>query len=662
MYHFWSLFRLVVKRSISKRNIILFVLLLILSFYSTQQGVIEYKKKSHDLQEFTKAEKSFFKSIRNYSHYSLRGTNIYYFPSCSSIFFDHPILLSGLSGMINSIITLNIFNSCRGGIIIKGTSPFKFRFSNMLLVLGGLLVLFFGFEPMRNIEFLKFLSSHWSAFWVYLSINISRVLIFIVGLIVIFICCLGFVFIQSFNLDSNDFKGLIFAFISMILMLTFFFIIGTILGSFRSKFIGIAGLLSVWIFFVFLYPALVNSVIEEKSKRIPSFYKIDSEKIAIMNKFENQVIKKFGKPMSLSKDVQKEMIKGFLENDFIEIEVIEENLKQNISELISLYNNIYLLMPTTFYYLTCEEVSSRGYQSYLSFYSYLQKLREEFVRFWIDRVYYHDPKEMVNFVKKDENLFFSKSHLPPLYWLGVGISLFYNIVLLVISFLFFRRSMFHISNKDLAELGPVDLELDKGDLKVLFSKGNHLNLVLFNLFSGETLYMQNKELKGEILVDEIDISKEISQNDFVYLCHPSELPGDLSVNELLSFYAGWKNIPRKELKSLFDSDEIKPIRNKNIHQLMDHEKFEVLMGILSISSSDIYLINDITVGLPMTCAVKLKEKMEELKQDAIVIYLTRPENIGLPSLRNKTYFEEGDAWLYLVESQKQLFRFSQAKK
>jgi hypothetical protein len=95
---------------------------------------------------------------------------------------------------------------------------------------------------------------------------------------------------------------------------------------------------------------------------------------------------------------------------------VDEKLKQEISQLFDVYNNWLLVTPTTFYTNTCDELSSRGYQSYLDFYTYLQDLRSKFVRFWINRVFYHDQKILVDFVTNDENLFYSKSQVPKNYW------------------------------------------------------------------------------------------------------------------------------------------------------------------------------------------------------------------------------------------------------
>lgn len=661
MRYFTALFQMAIKRLISRRNIILLVLLLILSIYGTQQGIKEYRILVSTKKEFKAIELSFFNNIKDYNAYSFIGLKILYIPGASSFFFSNPILLSELSAKVNSVITLNIFNNGKGGSVVRGNSPFRFRFSNIILVLGSLLALLLGFEPMRGREFLKFLSSQWSPFWVYTSIVLSRVILFILALLVIFGCCLGLAVIQGIALAAADFFGLVIALIPMLLMILFFFIIGTILGSIQSKFASISGLLVVWFFFVFLYPAVINSILEDESYNITSFYEVDSKKLKLLNDFEKKAVKEAGEHKDNTVEGRRKVAEGFWNNDFKEIEVVEEDLKQEIAQLINKYNNISLFMPTTFYTLTSNEVSSRGYQGYMDFYTYLQDLRRKFVRFWIDRVYYHDSKILANFVTADENLFYSKSHVPENYLIGVLINVGYIILLVILSYFMFKRSLIHISAREIKELEEVDLELEKGDLKVWLTIGEHFNKLLFNMFSGEIKGLTKKGFSGEVRVNEVDISKETSKNDFVYICQPGELPGDMKIKDLFTFYARWHKHRANEYEPILADIKLEKNLHKTINQLKNHEKFDIVMGLLSLSKSDVYLINDIASGMPMTCAIKLKNKMEELTEKALVMYLTPPEATGMPSLPEGTYFEEGDNWLYLVESNKRLIEMSKDK-
>lgn len=658
MLYFKALFRLVLKGFFTKRNIILLVVLLLLSIYCVQNGIKEYKKEVEKKNEFKSIELSFFNDVRNYNQYSYVGFKTLFIPSGSSVFFSNPILLSELSAKINSVITLNIVSNCKGGLVLKGNSSFTTRFSNVVFVLVCLLVLFLGFEIMREREFLRFLSSKWSKFGVFISITFSLVILFTLCLLVIFACCIGLTVLQGISLTSLDVNGLVIVLVPMILKLLFFFFFGTIFGSIRSKYTGISGLLAVWIIFIFIYPGAINSFIEEKSCEITSSYKADKDKLKRMNDFEKRAAKKAGEYKDSTIEGRRRVAEDFWENERKQIEEVDEKLKQEISQLIDKYNTLSMLMPTTFYTYTCNEVSSRGYQSYLDFYTYLQDLRRKFVRFWIDRVYYHDPKILVNFVTNDENLFYSRSQIPKNYWVGVFINLGIIILLAITSYLLFKRSLEHISAREIQELGKVDLDLDKGELIVWLTINEHFKKVLFHMFSGVSKGLFKKGFKGEVYFDGVNVAEDTSKNNFVYICHPNELPGNMIVKDLLTFYAGWNQLSGSELKTILAGESLKKNLHKTIKQLEKYEKFEVSMGLLNMCKSDIYLINNIASGMPMSCSVKLLNKMEELQSNSLVIYLTTPEEVDMPSLPGGSYFEEDDIWINLVKSTKRIIEMA----
>jgi hypothetical protein len=503
----------------------------LLSTYSVQNGIKEYKKRIETKNEFKSTELSFFNDIRNYNQYSYLGFKILFIPGMSSIFFSNPVFLSELSARINSVTCLDIGSNCKGGAIFKGNSPFAPRFSNVVRVLASLLILFLGFEIMRKREFLRSLSSQWSKFGVFITTGFSLALLFILCILVIFACCIGLTVLQGISLTPPDIKGLVIDLPPMINKLLFFFFVGTLLGNMRSKYTGFSGLLAVWTIFIFIYPAVVDSYIEEKSHDITSAYKADKEKLKTMSDFERRAVKESGEFKDNTVEGRRKVIEDFWENERKQIEAVDEKLKQEISQLIDQYNTLSLFTPTTFYTYTCNEVSSRGYQSYLDFYTYLQDLRRKFVRFWLDRVYYHDPKVLVNFVTNDENLFFSKSQ-----------------------------------------------------------------------------------------------------------------------------------VPANELEDVLNNEALKKILHHPIKELEKHEKFEVSLGHLNLCQSDIYMINNIASGLPLSCSVKLLDKMEELQANSLVIFLITPEEVDLDSLPEGVYFQEDDIWINRIKSMQRVIEMSKKGK
>jgi len=79
---------------------------------------------------------------------------------------------------------------------------------------------------------------------------------------------------------------------------------------------------------------------------------------------------------------------------------------------------------------------------------------------------------------------------------------------------------------------------------------------------------------------------------------------------------------------------------------------------LNISKSNIYFIDNIASGMPMTCSIKLLNKMEELQAKSLVIYLITPEEVNMTSIPGGAYFEEDDIWINLVKSDKRVIEMA----
>jgi hypothetical protein len=106
-----------------------------------------------DSSEFKNIEAHLFKTIVDYDEYSERGFKIFFLPPKQGVLFPNPVQFSGLSGKVNSIFSLDIYNNCRNSTVMKGNSMLKFRFSSLVIVLGTLAVLFLAAGPFRHREF-----------------------------------------------------------------------------------------------------------------------------------------------------------------------------------------------------------------------------------------------------------------------------------------------------------------------------------------------------------------------------------------------------------------------------------------------------------------------------------------------------------------------------
>ncbi len=320
--------------------------------------------------------------------------------------------------------------------------------------------------------------------------------------------------------------------------------------------------------------------------------------------------------------------------------------------------NLSVIVPTTQYNLTCNELSGRGYGNYLNFSSYLRKERREFLLFWIDRVYYHDPKEMKNFVTKEENIYRTQGMKPPNFWTGCFFQILWIILLGTISFLLFKNLLVWMKTDDIKKLGKVDLKLEKGKVNVRLVKGIALILALYSIFSGKIKYLTRKGFKGDVVLGDMNLTANKKPIEFVYIYHPSNLPGDIKVKVLLRFYCRWYQQPKEQREKILGSEKIKDHLNQPIAKLENDVKFEIIMSLLEMTRGQVYLIDNVTSDIPPDEMVRFKHKMEELaRQGAAVIYLTVPRMIELKTLEMKDYFDDGGAWLNSVISHEHSIKY-----
>ena len=172
--------------------------------------------------------------------------------------------------------------------------------------------------------------------------------------------------------------------------------------------------------------------------------------------------------------------------------------------------------------------------------------------------------------------------------------------------------------------------------------------------------MKEKGFSGKVVVNGVDIAVEKNKEDFIYICRLESVPDDIKVRDFINLYARLFNIPTNEKKEVLKSKSIKPLKDKTFAELTKTQKFHVTLSLLEFKKKQVYLVDDICEGLEDIYALKLKERMDELKDNgALVIYLNTSiaEAEGLDE-----GIYEGDAWLYKVETLKNRREFFKKRK
>jgi hypothetical protein len=651
MSHLIALFLLGSKRFFCKRNLLVFLIMFILLLYGVNKGVDKYEDILDKSKEFQKVEERMFRmTIFNYTVYSIFGVRYLFVPSASVIFFTDSPMISELSAKIDSAVNLQIFNNFKGSAIFENKRGFL-RFSGLLILLGILFVLFTGYESMCRKEYLKFLCSNFSPLKLFLSVIFSRFILVTFTLTVLFVSMVGVVRLRGIELASSDFGNLWIYLGVSLLTLLIFLVIGGIIGMIRSNAVSITLILGVWILSVFIIPGVFDTIIEERADNIISIYRSDLNKLQKVANFEKKVEEKYGRFDRRNIVVEREIVEDYWKNDYPGVAKVETVLKDEVLEVIDKYNKLSILFPITFYNLTAQEVSSRGYKNYLDFYRYSQKNQIEFARFYIDRVFYNNPKELVSFIKGNENIFQGRSRIPGNFTPGVLVNLFYLLALLFGSYIRFKKWLYTPTDKQAFNEKDRKIQLKKDHINVLCSHRPGLKEQLYLSFYGKSMKRKSSFPSFNVTLEGEAINEASMANGFVYICHPSAIPGDIKPADLISFVTRANGVPAAKRAALFRNLSADLLNGRNFNRLESHQQAEVLLEVLPYIKGKIYLVDQIGKEMPLLILVKLKDQLAALvKRGALVIYLTPDKRVeALPTQPEREVLDLPD-WFEAVEA------------
>lgn len=644
--------------------LVILLTMMLLTLFCVHRAAIEHQEIISNSNDFKQCEKITFNRIPNYDKYSDYGFRVYFIPAASSVFFTNPEILSDVNARVNSIVTMDIYNNTKTRALFKRKFPMPLRYSIVLLLLGGILCLVFGYESLRQKEHLKSLcstSSHWK---VYSLQILPRFFVIALSLVLISGVNLGFALLKNIEFTKNDMTRLSAHLLIALLMLVFFFSLGVIIGFFtRGKWSRRILLGAGFVLFVLILPVIIFSIIEGNSEKLTSPYKIESQKLSVLKNFEEESKEKYGKFDANDIEKGRKIVKNFLENEHSQIMGFERQLRDEILEVIEEQEALCMLTPVTFYLTTGEEVSSRGYRGYINMYDYVITSHDRFLKFWIQRVYYHDPKVMVNFIQADENIFKSTGCLPGNYWWGVLITGGYIFMLLLGSFLLFKQTMYRLKSKELKSIEPsqmkkISLKISKGEFQEYKTDYDIPKDTLYMALSGKTNQVSRAGFTVDVIIDGVNIAHEKFDGDFFHICRPEELPEDMTAKDYITTYANLLKLNDQEKRTILDSPEISPISQKVIGKLSQAEKFEVLIGLMRMKRARVYLVNDIDKDLAPIYSIQLKERIDELTSlGALVILLT--SYVISKDVKRDIFFEKSTLWTYMVEGNKKMIEMRQ---
>lgn len=643
------------------RKLILLIVLstMVLSIWSVHKGALEFKKARASGMEHQKSQESRFSYMFNYKEYSKYGFSIKFIPSQNVVYFSNPPVMGNLSLEINSIELLELENSAHGGFAFKGNTDFRFRFQTIIQVFFSLAVMLLGFEAFYNKEYIRLISDPGHHARYFFTTVIKRFLLTSLVFLAIFgITKLFVVVAHGLPLSGFDFEGLARYTAVTLLMLLIFLLTGTAAAHCRNAGTGLAVMASVWGLLVFIVPIITDSIRAETGESLPTINKLNNDKLGGINTFEKKAEREHGSFRENTIEAAREVVEVYRKEVFPKVEAVDIVSRDQTAVVSDDHNRLCRWMPTTFYNITAQETGSRGYGNLVVFYDHAIKLRREFVRFWIDRVYYHDPKELLSFIKEKgySYLFTGACRKPAYFDSGIVNMCAYILILFSLSYILNKRSLTPLPGKEFLQREARDIELDKGPkLSVWLDTDADFNNLLYNVFSGKSKAITRAGFKGKLTLDEIDLIDENQAKTLCYVPSPQNIPSHLRVRELFSQYIRWHKIPAGTAKETINGPGIQAIWRKPFGHLGKAEQFDTLMSLTALKKAGIYLFYDTLSGFPGSYATKLKDRMYERKETgALVLYLTTTETIPAEEPGENRGLRELENWEYTVEANRML--------
>jgi hypothetical protein len=622
---FFALFRVDFKKFFSGITVIFLIVMLVLSFYLVNKGVNDYHKIKESEKRFIEIEKMMFNRIMNYLQYSFLGFRIMFVPSSAVIFFSEPGTMTDLCAKIDNMMTMEIYNNLKGKALFKDHFPGTLRFAGLIILLGSLLAIFSGIGLRRSREYLKFLTSICPPRKVFPYLFISRLILVIGSFLVILGSQLLLLKTGGIELSTADLKGLlVYTAVSMAVLTVFLFsgvLMGGIFPTLKARTVGLV----IWVVLVFVIPLMINSIIDNEADKLQSNHELNLKKLDVVNNLETELEKKHGKFNKEKSGIFREFAERFYLNEYPKIVSIEQGMLEDMERLMEKFRKMSLFFPATFYTMTCKEVSSRGYKNNTRFHRYIMRMHRDFLRFWIDRVYYHDPKELVNFIKGDENLFRSQSRLPRYLLFSLALHFLYILVLAGAAYLSYLRLLVKPSDSG-KFVNKKDLEilLEKGKINVYYTRRPAVRDYLYCLFSGK----QRANGPGfQVTIGGKPLTGKEKTNGFIYICDVDELPRYLKCRDFVKMVLILNKIKAKERKNVIDS--LAQLKDQRFDKMERGEKVDVLLTVLPYIKGNVFLFYHTCKDLTRDYLIRFKNSLQNLvKQGATVVYLSPDSSVN----------------------------------
>lgn len=406
-----------------KRYLIFLIGALVVLIALAVDSVDKYQTFLVDSKKFQENELEKVKTYARYDQYGGYGIRLLSIPT------PYGIISNGSFKTI--LANVNTGERLRISTPLKGKDFFNVNdyvdIGGIILLFGSLFGIFTGYRATKNKNYIKLVTSTGGTGKGFLMLILSRAVIINMLSLLLISLSLLVPLVKSINLFNEYF--LYFA-LTVMALINFFFAIGVIVGTLKKRSTSL--ILALFFFLVLAVPWEIEKIRTDSASNIQSLFDFEKESLSVLMKAEKELISKFG-TLSVGVEPTKELMDAIelvLNNEFKNLIRHEDRRKNDIYNKIIQYQRIAAFFPVSFFKTTVEEIAGSGGNNFIAFYNYCQKQKFEFLEFYIKKRFIEKASDVESFVKKDENVFFSKCQLPYGYSLGIMITLFYAFFLI----------------------------------------------------------------------------------------------------------------------------------------------------------------------------------------------------------------------------------------
>ncbi len=601
-------------REFQWRDFLIFLLIIsALAIILISGAISNHKTSVRNSTDFQKLAEIDAGRIRRYSDYCKYGIRLLFLPSPTVALFDSNCSSSEKIGRVNSVRVLDILENKKGAGIFEEDTIFPSNFKYLILLFGSVFVFYLGYTLLRDPPSLRFYLSVSSAREFYFSILTSRLVIISVFVITVAGAAWLTFLINGISLDGPSLRSLAGYLLSIELTLFFLFLLSHLLSFTRSKKNCLLVLATSWLLFVQIIPGFIGSIAMKEAAKLPSYFESETAKQEIMNDFEEYAIKQYGEYLNLPSEIRIKVINDFWKNWFPKIMKVERDFRKDITRQIDEHFDRAALSPVSMHLAVCREVSGDGFLSYMDFFDYLYRLRENFTCFFIQKVYIEEADKVVGYIKGDMNLFRAVPGLPPTYWKGILYTLAYCLILMAPAYYFFIRTVFPTSRVKV-DYSTVDLPLENGKHYRLYVFSDGLKDNFYKILNGKV-----DGFNGRISIDGENIVTQ-DKKDFLFLPALDQLPMEIKTGKLLAFLKASWNLDEAAFSGLASElgDEKLDTRLKKFPM---REQLEIILKIFAVASPKVLLMDDFLKSIPGNHHAEVRALTQELFRDNPTILL-----------------------------------------